>query len=149
MATSDFWQRLSSSLALPAEWESGTPVLSTRSSRGTAKLWIFLDVVTVLIAAAVATIIEFHITPLNGARGFWQGTLFFGRSMWILLAFLCGFTFTLIAISSRMQLYTPARLTNFLHEQRRSAQACFISGMLLTGALYLVRAVYIPRRSTP
>ncbi|MGC9223979.1 MAG: sugar transferase [Terracidiphilus sp.] len=106
---------------------------------------MFLDVVTVLIAAAVATIIEFHITPLNGARGFWQGTLFFGRSMWILLAFLSGFTFTLIAISRRMQLYTPARLTNFLHEQRRSAQACFMSGMLLTGALYLVHAVYIPR----
>jgi exopolysaccharide biosynthesis polyprenyl glycosylphosphotransferase len=65
--------------------------------------------------------------------------------MWILLAFLCVFTFTLIVISRRMHLYTPERLTNFLHEQRLSAQACFTSGLLLTGALYMVRAIYIPR----
>jgi exopolysaccharide biosynthesis polyprenyl glycosylphosphotransferase len=65
--------------------------------------------------------------------------------MWILLGFLCVFTFTLIVISRRMHLYTPERLTNFLHEQRLSAQACLTSGLLLTGALYMVRAIYIPR----
>ena len=146
MASSDFWQRLTSSLALSAEGEYGVSGGSTRSSRGTAKLWMSLDVATVCIAAAVTTIFEFHTTPLNGVRGFWQGTLFFGRSMWVLLAMLCGFTFTLIVISRRMHLYTPERLTNFLHEQRLSAQACFTSGLLLTGALYMVRAVYIPRR---
>lgn len=146
MASSDFWQKLTSSLALSGEWESGVAGGSTRSSRGTAKLWMFLDVATVSLAAAVTTIFEFHTTPLNGARGFWQGTLFFGRSMWILLAILCGFTFTLIVISRRMHLYTPERLTNFLHEQRLSAQACLTSGLLLTGALYMVRAIYIPRR---
>src|SRR5208283_3185897 len=32
-----------------------------------------------------------------------------------------------------------------LHEQRLSAQACLTSGLLLTGALYLVRADSIPR----
>ena len=32
-----------------------------------------------------------------------------------------------------------------LHEQRMSAQACFTSGLLLTGALYLVHADDIPR----
>ena len=145
MASSDFWQRLSSSLALSAEWESSVSGGPARTTRGTAKLWMFLDVLTVCLAAAVTTIFEFHTTPLNGARGFWQGTLFFGRSMWVLLAFLCVFTFTLIVISRRMHLYTPERLTNFLHEQRLSAQACFTSGLLLTGALYLVRAIYIPR----
>jgi len=65
--------------------------------------------------------------------------------MGILLALLCGFCFTLIATSRRMHLYTPARLTNFLHEQRLSAQACLTSGLLLTGALYLVHANDIPR----
>jgi exopolysaccharide biosynthesis polyprenyl glycosylphosphotransferase len=65
--------------------------------------------------------------------------------MGILLALLCGFTFTLIATSRRLHLYTPARLTNFLHEQRLSAQACLTSGLLLTGALYLVHANDIPR----
>jgi exopolysaccharide biosynthesis polyprenyl glycosylphosphotransferase len=106
---------------------------------------MFLDAVTILLSAAVATIAGFHTSLLNGARGIWQGTLFFGRSMWVLAALLCGFTFTLIVISRRMHLYTPARLTNYLHEQRRSAQACLTSGLLLTGALYMVRGVFIPR----
>ena len=106
---------------------------------------MFLDALTVLVAATATTIFEFHTTPLNGARGIWQGTLFFGRSMWILLALLCGFTCTLIAISRRLHLYTPDRLTNFLHEQRLSAQACLTAGLLLTGTLYMVRAIYIPR----
>jgi exopolysaccharide biosynthesis polyprenyl glycosylphosphotransferase len=130
---------------MSAEWESGVANAPTRNSRGTAKLWIFLDAFTVLIAATATTIFEFHTTPLNGARDFKHGTLFFGHSMWILLTLLCGFTFTLIVTSRRLHLYTPARLTNFLHEQRLSAQACFTSGLLLTGVLYMVRAVYIPR----
>ena len=145
MASSDFWQRLSTSLALSAEWDSGSTGAPARNARGTAKLWIFLDVLTILIATTVTTVFAFRVTPLRGAKGFWRGSLFFGHSMWILLALMCGFTVTLIVTSRRMNLYTPARLTNFLHEQRLSAQACFTSGLLLTGALYMVRAIYIPR----
>ena len=145
MASSDFWQRLSSSLALSAEWESGVSGGPTRSTRGTVKLWVFLDVLTVLIAAAVATIFNFHATAIDDVRGIWHGTLIYGRSMWTLLALVCGFAFTLVVTSRRMHLYTPARLTNFLHEQRLSAQACFTSGLLLTGTLYLVHGHDIPR----
>ncbi len=145
MASSDFWQRLSTSLALSAEWDPGVSGGPTRSSRGTVKLWIFLDVLTVVIAAAVATIVRYHATPIDEARGFWRGTLISGRSMWTLLALACGFAFTLVVTSRRLHLYTPARLTNFLHEQRLSAQACFTSGLLLTGTLYLARATDIPR----
>jgi len=65
--------------------------------------------------------------------------------MGILLALLCGFTISLIITSRRLHLYTPTRLTGFLHEQRLSVQACFTSGLLLTGALYLVHAEDIPR----
>jgi exopolysaccharide biosynthesis polyprenyl glycosylphosphotransferase len=104
-----------------------------------------LDALTALGAAFVTTIYEFHTSPINGARGFWHGTLFYGRSMGILLALFCGFTFALIVTSRRMHLYTPERVTNFLHEQRLSAQACLTSGLLLTGALYLVHANDIPR----
>ena len=46
----------------------------------------------------------------QGARSFWHGTLIHGRSMGILLALLCGFTFALIIISRRLHLYTPTRL---------------------------------------
>ena len=127
------------------EWESSASGSPARSTRGKAKLWVFLDVLTVCIAAAVTTIFELHTTPLDEARGFWHGTLIHGRSMGILLALLCGFIFTLVATSRRLHLYTPARLTNFLHEQRLSAQACLTSGLLLTGALYMVHANDIPR----
>ncbi len=145
MASSDFWQRLSTSLATTAERETVVAETSARGGRGSTKLWIVLDAVTAIIAAFLATIYEFHTSPINGARGFWHGTLFWGRSTGILLALLCGFTFTLIAISRRMHLYTPERLTSMLHEQRLSAQACLTSGLLLTGALYLVHANDIPR----
>jgi exopolysaccharide biosynthesis polyprenyl glycosylphosphotransferase len=65
--------------------------------------------------------------------------------MWILLALLCGFTISLIITSRRLNLYAPTRLTSILHEQRLSAQVCFTSGLLLTGALYLVHESDIPR----
>jgi exopolysaccharide biosynthesis polyprenyl glycosylphosphotransferase len=37
------------------------------------------------------------------------------------------------------------RLTNHLQEQRLSAQACLVSGLLLTGTLYLIHAEAVPR----
>jgi exopolysaccharide biosynthesis polyprenyl glycosylphosphotransferase len=104
-----------------------------------------LDVVTILVSAVLATLYLRHVGPVMVARGFWRGTLFHGRSMWILLALLCGFTISLIVTSRRLHLYTPLRLTSFLHEQRLSVQACLTSGLLLVGALYLVHAEDIPR----
>ena len=142
MASSDFWQKLSTSLA---EWDAGVVGSSARGSRGTAKLWMVMDALTVFLAATAATLYEFHDTPVQGARNFFQGTLFHGRSIWILLALVCGFTCALIVTSRRLHLYTPMHMTNFLHEQRMSAQACLTSGLLLTGTLYLVRAGDIPR----
>ncbi len=71
--------------------------------------------------------------------------MFHGLSVWILLALLCGFTCALIVTSRRLQLYTPMHMTSFLHEQRMSAQSSPDFGLLLTGALYLVRAGGIPR----
>ena len=65
--------------------------------------------------------------------------------MSILLALLCGYGFALVLTSRRLNLYSPTRLTSFLHEQRLSIQACFTSGLLLTGTLYLIKAEDIPR----
>jgi exopolysaccharide biosynthesis polyprenyl glycosylphosphotransferase len=104
-----------------------------------------LDTITILCAATLATLYEMHTGPVAGARGFWHGTLIHGHSMWILLALLCGFTISLIITSRRLNLYAPTRLTSILHEQRLSAQVCFTSGLLLTGALYLVHESDIPR----
>ena len=145
MASSGFWQRLSTSLASSAELEAGVAGETPRGTRGAAKLSMFLDAVTVCCAAAVTTLYKLHVTPVRGARDIEGGILLHGRPTWVLLALLCGFTLVLIMTSRRLHLYTPERLPNFLHEQRLSAQACVTSGLLLTGALYLVRADGIPR----
>jgi exopolysaccharide biosynthesis polyprenyl glycosylphosphotransferase len=104
-----------------------------------------MDALTVVLAAMAATLYKFRDTPVEGARSFFHGTMFHGMSVWILSALLCGFTCALLLTSRRLHLYTPMHMTNFLHEQRMSAQACLTSGLLLTGALYLVRAGGIPR----
>ncbi len=145
MASSDFWQKLSSSLTTSAEWNAGAAGSSVRASRGTAKVWMAMDALTVLLAVMTATFYRFRASPVTGTQKFFQGMFFNGLSVWILLALLCGFTCALIVTSRRLQLYTPMHVTNFLHEQRMSAQACLTSGLLLTGALYLVRAWNIPR----
>lgn len=145
MATSDFWQRVSGTVSSRAEIAGEAKGSSSRASRGPSRLWITLDLLTVLLSATIATTVEMHLGPVMGAREFYHGTLFHGRSMGILLALLCGFTIALIVISRRMHLYSPASLTNFLHEQRRSVQACFSAGLLLTGTLYLLHAADIPR----
>lgn len=145
MASSEFWQRLSSSLVASNEWERAATGNQSRNSRVATKLWMVLDALTVLGAATATTFYKFRTTPIQGARDIWHGTLFQGRSVGILMALLCGFTFVLIMTSRRMHLYTPTRITSFLHEQRLSAQACFTSGLLLTGALYLLKGNDIPR----
>jgi len=119
--------------------------MNARNSSGKGSYWIVLDVVTIVIAATLATLYKMRAAPLAGARGLWHGTLVSGRSTGILLALLCGFTFALIMTSRRLHLYTPVRLSSFLREQRLSVQACLYSGVLLAGTLYLIHADDIPR----
>ncbi|HEV2323739.1 MAG TPA: sugar transferase [Terracidiphilus sp.] len=97
----------------------------------------------VIAAAAIATLYRLHRPLADASRMVWRGTL--GGSVSILLLLLVGFAATLVIISRRLQLYTPARLNGFLHEQRLSTQACFTSGLLLMGALYLLHVGNISR----
>jgi exopolysaccharide biosynthesis polyprenyl glycosylphosphotransferase len=107
---------------------------------------MILDGLTVLGSAMMATLYATHTNTVDGAKAFLHGTLIYGRSMWILLALLCGFGVSLILTSRRLQLYTPMRLNNIFREQKLSIEACFIAGLLLTNALYLIKAEDIPRR---
>jgi exopolysaccharide biosynthesis polyprenyl glycosylphosphotransferase len=104
-----------------------------------------MDGATVLVSAILVTFFEKHIGPVAGAMKIWNSTLTKSHSLGILLAALCGFTISLMITSRSLNLYSPARLSNILHEQRLSAQACFTSGLLLTGALFLLHADDIPR----
>jgi exopolysaccharide biosynthesis polyprenyl glycosylphosphotransferase len=105
-----------------------------------------LDTLTVFGSAVLAALYEMHKVPVAGAKGAWHGLLIQERSQWILAVLLCGFCFTLIITSRRLNLYSPKRLTSFLHEQRLSVQASLSCGLLLAGALYMLHASDIPRR---
>lgn len=109
------------------------------------RFWIVADVATIVFAAAVAVVYTFHTSPVAEVKGLWADTLIHGRSMGVLLALLCVFSFALIMTSRRLHLYTPIRLNSFLHEQRLSVQACVYSGLLLTGTIYLIHAEDISR----
>lgn len=145
MATSDFWQRVSASVSSSLERAGGFEVSAPRAVRGTTKLWMLMDALTVVFAAVAATLYRLDSSPMDATRRFWHGTLIRGGTVEIELALLGGFIAALILTSRRLQLYTPTRLNGFLHEQRLSTQACFTSGLLLMGALYLLHAGNISR----
>ncbi len=141
-----FWHGLltdKSSSTLSARQSSAKPA---GRSLGQPLLWMVLDSITVLLSTTFATLYATHTDPMVGAKGFWHGTLIYGRSMGILLAFVCGFCITLILSSQWLHLYTPRRLSGILQEQTLNIQACFTAGLLLTGALYMIKAEDIPRR---
>ena len=145
MATSDFWQRVSATVSSSPEWADASARDAARAPQGKVRLWMALDVLTILVSVMVATVYRMHTSPLMDARKFWHGTLIHGRSMGILLALLCFFAVSLMYTSRRLGLYAPTKLSNMLHEQRLNLQACLTSGLLLTGTLYLVHAEDIPR----
>jgi exopolysaccharide biosynthesis polyprenyl glycosylphosphotransferase len=144
MATSDFWQRVSATVAT-SEWTGETTGAAARNSARTSKLWMVMDAVTVLAAVIVATCLEAYLKLFPGVKEYWRQSIIERRSTGLLIALLAGFIFALIYISGRLNLYSPARLGGFLNEQRRTLQACFASGLLLTGAIYILHAAEIPR----
>ncbi len=118
---------------------------SSRVTRGSSKFWMAFDVVTIVAAAAGATMFEFKTGLIDVAEQFWGGELFWHDPKWNLLALLAVFTTSLILTSKRLHLYSPTRISNALHEQRLSFQACITAGLVLTGTLYMDRAVNVPR----
>lgn len=116
-----------------------------RHGRTASKVWIVADVLTVFVTVAAVTLFRFRTGPLAGAQSLWHGTLIGNRTLWSLTTLLFGFTIVLILISRRLHLYEPQRIPSILREQRLSAQACFSSGLLLSGTLYFVKANDIPR----
>ncbi len=146
MATSEFWQRISAAPPAPAQdWSEGTTANHQRTARGSVGMWMILDAFTVLGAALVSVMIELNLEPLQILRLFWRGRLITGVSITEQVALLLGFMATIIGISRSLNLYTPTRLANHLHEQRLSFQACLVSGLLLTGTLYLIKGQTVPR----
>jgi exopolysaccharide biosynthesis polyprenyl glycosylphosphotransferase len=145
MATSTYWQTISSSVTSAQDWAEPSAADPAWRWRGTVKLWMLLDALTILLSAMMALVYERHTGSVASVHDFSHGTLIRGRSLEVLLALFGGFTTSLLLISRRLHLYTPMRLASILYEQSASLQACFTSGLLLTGTLYLIHAQDIPR----
>jgi exopolysaccharide biosynthesis polyprenyl glycosylphosphotransferase len=144
MATSEFWQRLSASVT-SLERETPLAVEPARITRGTAKFWMAFDVLTILVTAAMVTMYETGVGLFELVQKFWNGTLFWQSAMWNLLVLLSVFTVSLVLTSNRLHLYTPNRISNTLAEQWLSVQACLTAGLVLTGTLYVLKAINVPR----
>jgi exopolysaccharide biosynthesis polyprenyl glycosylphosphotransferase len=145
MATSDFWQRVSETVASQSEWGGDAEGSGPRSSQRTSKVWMLLDAVTIGVAMVIAVGYKQHLGVMGSLRALLGGTMLQGKGGAVLIGMLLGFGLVLVRTSHKMHLYAPERLTNYLHEQRLSFQACFTSGLLLTGALWLTDSREIAR----
>src|SRR5277367_5384272 len=107
-------------------------------------LWILGDVV-IVFAALVIAVRGWLGEGLFGADSPYRTNVMFHSHPKILLGCLAWFMLSLVLVSKRYHLYGPMQLRNTLHEQRLTIQACVTAGLLLSGALYLVRGEVISR----
>ena len=145
MGTSEISQRLSEFIASSRDWGGGPVEKQASSTQFAVRKWIVLDAVTVLCSAILATLLELHFGFLVSAMEFSHRAFIDDPTIWMFLGLLCGFTFALIVTSWHLHLYSPVHLTSIRVEQGLSVTACFISCLLLTGALYVIHADEIPR----
>lgn len=147
MATSEYLHRIAVNPSSEAGAIGPRPSASAgaRSNRGSAILWIAADAATVIVALAIALRLTFGVSPFYGAIELYRQNKGHESPALLLFGFLGWFILTLVAISKRYHLYEPLRISSILHEQRLSAQASLTAGLLLTGALYLVRAESVSR----
>ncbi len=105
-------------------------------------LWALCDVLSVLLAAALAV---FYLGNYLADNSVFQTQGMFSRNPWLTTLYLGWFTLALILVSRRMHLYAPIQLRNTLHDQRMTIQACLTAGLLLSGALYFARGQVVSR----
>src|ERR1700761_6387014 len=106
--------------------------------------WILGDVVVVLAALMIA-VRGWLGEGLFGADSPYHTNIMFHNHPTVLLGCLGWFMLSLVLISKRYHLYGPMQMRNTMHEQRLTIQACLTAGLLLSGALYLVRGEVISR----
>jgi len=139
MASSEMW---TTAQAAAERSQSGTshPIFG---SRDVVKSWMVWDALIAIGAAILATIIRFHVDLKANPEDILRKTHFPGNTL--LLAILAGFVLVLVITCRRFHLYGPRLNDSFLNELIATVQACVISGLLLTGSLYILRATEVPR----
>jgi exopolysaccharide biosynthesis polyprenyl glycosylphosphotransferase len=101
------------------------------------------DVIAVVCAFGLASVFRFDLSPAEWLHTHpWLPT---GRDFPIQPGYFLFFLATLLIINRRDGLYGPLQAQGALHEQRKMIQACFASGLLLCGGLYVMHNTSISR----
>lgn len=109
-------------------------------SHAVTSLWMFIDVLTVIAAAAAATELR-----KADVLSYFDGRAPLGANPSSFLLYLAGFSLILVLVSRGHGLYGPLQSFSGLREQRLTVQACFTASLILAGALYFTRADTISR----
>ncbi|ADW68777.1 sugar transferase [Granulicella tundricola] len=108
----------------------------------TSLVWATLDLLTVVVAAVMAQRLQM------GNSADHPGSLLpqiFTQTPKLWLGYLAWFGGTLVFFARSYGLYGPIQNRSGLHEQRMTVQATLTSGLLLCGALYVLRGDNVPR----
>src|SRR6185437_4554274 len=116
-----------------------TPAERSRS-RAVTFLWMVVDILTVSIAAGLAT----QFRKVNELSYFSHRTHLVSNPSSFLI-YMAGFSLILVLVSRAHGLYGPLQSFSGLREQRLTVQTCFTSSLILAGALYFGRADRISR----
>ncbi len=109
-------------------------------SRTVTFLWMAVDILTVVVAAVLAT----HFRRAN-FLSYFDNRAPLAQNPSSLLLYLAGFSLILIVVSRAHGLYGPLQAFSGLREQRLTVQTCFTASLILAGALYFGRADSISR----
>lgn len=121
-------------------WTSGSSPIDRNPTRTVTLLWMVVDSLTVVLATMLAT----RFRQAHVLRYF-DGRAQLTANPSSLLLYLIGFSLVLILVSQAYGLYGPVQAFSGMREQRLTVQACFISSLILAGALYFGRADSISR----
>lgn len=112
-----------------------------------SKTEVLFDCLSVLGVAALTIMTSNESGIRSAARTLWDGALAHGRTLPATIAVLFVLLICLIATSWHLHLYTPRRIHGLFQEQRLTLQACFVSGLLLTGILYVIQGTVVSRQA--
>jgi exopolysaccharide biosynthesis polyprenyl glycosylphosphotransferase len=114
-------------------------------SQDALNAWIMMatDLLAVLLALCLASVFRFDLSPAEWVHA--HPWLLTGTGFPIHPGYLLFFTATLLIINRRDGLYDPLQAKGSLHEQRKTVQACFATGLLLCGGLFVMHNTTISR----
>lgn len=120
---------------------TGASTAARSISRAVTTLWMAVDVLTVAIAAGLAT----YFRRINALSYFDHRAPLAASPSVNFVLYMAGFALILILVSRAHGLYGPLQAFSGLREQRLTVQTCFTASLILAGALYFGRADSISR----